>query len=320
VSAPTPNRHVAERGPEVPAASVTAIVPTLAHAARRVSLLRAVDTLHAATRNTRLTITAVVNGNQYVPEILAQLAGRGVRILHVAEASLPAALLAGRRSVETEFFCFLDDDDEYLPEAIDLRLEVMIGDRRAALVTTNGWRCVSGHDSLALERLGNVAEDPLAALFRENWLPSCAGLYRSAAVGVDLFEQPQPYLEWTWQAFRIALAGHRVAVLDRPTFRIHESASSLSKSKAYRASHIALYRRMLAQELRPDIRRVVRGCLATALSSESVALLKEGRISGAWKRHVQAMAFPGGWRRGSQTLRLVAATLGKVAMPWRFGR
>jgi hypothetical protein len=303
-----------------PLASVAAIVPTLADAPRRESLLRAVDSLRAAARNSRLTITAVVNGSRFDSAVLDSLARRDVTILRVPEPSLPGALLAGRRSVDAEYFCFLDDDDEYLPSAIDARVAVMTDRPECAMVTTNGYRHVDAADSMALSQMSSIPADPLAALFRENWLPSCAGLFRSEAIPVDLFEEPHAYLEWTWLAFRIASRGSAIAVLDEPTFRIHDSASSLSKSAAYRSSHIALYRRMLGMAERSDIRESIRGRLASALSAESVARLAENRLAEAWKLHCEALACPGGWRRGSQTLRLVVASIARLAAPSSAGR
>jgi hypothetical protein len=297
-----------------PPASVTAIVPTLADERRRESLLRAIDSLRAAARHARLTITAVVNGDRFDSGVLDSVLQRDVTILQVPEPSLPGALLAGRRSVTSDYFCFLDDDDEYLPSAIDRRIAAL--DRRpdCAMVTTNGYRRLAGADSMALSQMDSIPSDPLSALFRENWLPSCAGLFRSAAIGVELFGEPHAYLEWTWLAYRIASRGLAIAVLDEPTFRIHDSASSLSKSGAYRSSHIALYRRMLDTATRGDIRGSIRRRLASALSSESAARLEENRLAEAWKLHCKALACPGGWRRGSQTLRLVAASIARLAV------
>jgi hypothetical protein len=294
-------------------ASVTAIVPTLADTQRGESLLRAVARLRGAASVADLTVAVVVNGNRSDAGVVRSLEQPGVVILRVAEASLPGALLAGRRSVASDYFCFLDDDDEYLPDAIDRRIAVLEDLPGCAMVTTNGYRCRDGVDTTVLSNLASVPEDPISALFRENWLPSCAGLFRTAAVSAELFEEPHAYLEWTWLAFRIASRGLDVAVLDAPTFRIHDSASSLSKSPAYRSSHIALYRRMLAMAVRTDIREAIRRRLASALSAESVARLDENRLAEAWKLHLEALACPGGWRRGSQTLRLVGASIGRLA-------
>jgi hypothetical protein len=316
-----PRRSNADGAAEkAPPASVTAIVATLADAKRGPALMRAIDSLRAASRLADLTVTVVVNGNRFDAGVVRSLEQPRVVVERVAEASLPAALLAGRRSVTSDYFCFLDDDDEYLADAIDRRVAALKDRPECAMVTTNGYRHQHGVDAVALSQLASVPGDPLAALFRENWLPSCAGLFRTDAIGVDLFEEPQAYLEWTWLAFRIATRGLPVAVLDAPTFRIHDSASSLSKSAAYRSSHVVLCRRMLAIVDRSDIRASIQRRLVAALSAESVARLDEDRLADAWKLHLQALACPGGWRRGSQTLRLLAASIARLAAPSSPGR
>jgi glycosyltransferase involved in cell wall biosynthesis len=300
-------------GDVTPAPLVTAIVPTLGDEARKGSLLRAIDSLRNAARWTRLQVVVVVNGNRHAGSVLAALAAMDLRVLRIVEASLPAALLAGRRAVEGEYFCFLDDDDEYLPGAIDARVAALARQPEAALLAANGYRCRAGHDTLALSHLRAAERDPLSALFHENWLPSCGGLFRSRLVEDVFFTEPHGYLEWTWLAFRMAVAGRRVAVLDEPTFRIHDTAASLSKTAMYTSSHVALYRRMLKEPLRDDIRRLVRQRLATALSMDSVARLQGNDLRAAWREHLEVLTMPGGWRYGRQTIRLIGASLRRAA-------
>jgi glycosyltransferase involved in cell wall biosynthesis len=290
-------------------AAVTAIVPTLADMARRASLLRALGSLERAALRARVTITVVVNGQRDSPAVIEDLHARNVRLIRIEQASLPAALREGRRTVDTPFFCFLDDDDEYLESAIDRRLAAMARAPACALVASNGYRCVGDVSSLALSGLAQVPRDPLAALLNENWLPSCGGLFRSDAIGTDFFDDIHQYFEWTWLAFRIARAGCDVAVLDEPTFRIHDTAISLSKSPAYLAASVTLCRRMLQEGLSPAQEEIVRDRLCTVLSRRSVALLRQGDLSAAWTCHLQTLRNPGGWRYAHQTLRLVSASL-----------
>lgn len=292
-----------------PAPSVTAIIPTFADSARRDSLMRAIRSLFRSTQRARLSITAVVNGNRYRPEVLVELEALGVRLIQVAEASLPLAMLEGRRSVASDYFCFLDDDDEYLPGAIDVRLAALERAPGAALVVSNGYQRIDDIDNVLLERLLEVPDHPLSALFEQNWLASCGGLFRTREIGVEFFEQAEKYLEWTLLAFRLALSRKAICVIDQPTFRIHDSPSSQSKSPGTLPSRIALYRRMLCETLPADVRRTIRKRLATALSMQSVTSLKDHDLVASWKYHLQTLGCPGGWRYGGQTLRLLVATL-----------
>lgn len=76
------------------------------------------------------------------------------------EGSLPRALIAGRRTVATPFYSFLDDDDELLPVAIDLRLAPLLADPAVDIVASNGYQPKRGCDILFYSRLGLVAASP----------------------------------------------------------------------------------------------------------------------------------------------------------------
>ena len=61
------------------------------------------------------------------------------RVERLEEASVAKAQQLGRRSSRTEFFCFLDDDDEYLPGAVSMRLNELRADSSVDVVVTNGF-------------------------------------------------------------------------------------------------------------------------------------------------------------------------------------
>ena len=149
----------------------------------------------------------------------------------MAEGSLPAALRHGRSLVDTPFFGFLDDDDEYLPDAIAIRLAAFASDAAIDAVATNGFTNIGGVDRVRHEHPDAAATDPLRALLRENWLASCGGLFRTDRVTVDFFDGVTRHYEWTVLGFKLA-ASRRVLYVDKPTFRVYDSPGSLSKSRA----------------------------------------------------------------------------------------
>jgi hypothetical protein len=103
-------------------------------------------------------------------------------------------------------------------------------------------------------------------------------------------------LEWTWLAFRLVLAGKKIAFLDEPTFRIHDTADSASKSDAYRKSVISLHQRMLASRPRSDIARIIRVRLGSAWHDLATDHMRAGNWSLALNCHVRSLAYPCGWR------------------------
>jgi len=275
---------------------VTVIIPTMAEEKRHASLLRAIASVSDAT-NKPVRIVVVINGNRRSPDVENSLRNIGhVELLSLEVASLPLAHLAGRRAVKTRYFCFLDDDDEYLPGAIDARVGVLAGDESIDFVVTNGYRHLGGTDWPCLKDLDKVPAAPLAQLFRQNWLPSCGSLFRSDQIGAAYFEDGNAYVEWTWLAFQLCLAGEKVGVLDQPTFRIYDTQESASKTEAYLAAFDALYRKMLAKNPPRQIATLIKKRIGEEFHYKADSLRQEGLLLEAWKAHLKSLCYPGGWR------------------------
>ena len=158
---------------------ITTIIPTLCESGRRDALLRAVESVHQASVHP-VRILIIVNGQRFDPDLVDLLQSRkDVEVIQIAEGSLTKAHLAGRQNISTEYFSFLDDDDEYLAGALDTRLALMCNNCAADVVVTNGYSNQAGNDRLTYSRFANISANPLYELFQENWLHSCNHLFRS---------------------------------------------------------------------------------------------------------------------------------------------
>ena len=283
---------------------VTVIVPTMATRARAATLRRALDSIRASAREA-LAIVVVANGARADPALCDWLrTQRDIRFAHLATPSAPNAVRHGRSLVATPFFSTLDDDDEYLPDATAHKLAALAADPAADLVVSNGYRHRDGRDEPYYTDLAGVADDPLARLFAANWLHNCNALFRSARVGPEFFADYHPYLEWTWLAFRLALAGRKVAVLDVPAFRYHDTPGSLSKSRAYGETLLALYRRMLAAQPPAAVARLIRCRMGAAWHADSVRALGRGERRRALYCHLRSLCLPGAGRYLAYSRRL----------------
>jgi hypothetical protein len=211
--------------------------------------------------------------------------------------SLPLAQRIGRSLVRSEYFCFLDDDDEYLPGALRLRLAPLLADSQLAFVTTNGYKIADGvaEELLPRDLLATVRADPLAALSHVNWLASCGGLFRSSSVPVDYFDGETAFFEWTYLAYQLAL-DLRMAVLETPTFRIHDTAESLSKSSAYEEAEIKVLNKILALNLPPKVRRDLRAKIGRVWHTMADSAWRQGALGRAWRFHLTSLLLPGGHR------------------------
>jgi glycosyltransferase involved in cell wall biosynthesis len=294
-------------------AKCTVIIPTLATADRADSLKRAIRS--AGQGNCiKPKIIVLVNGRHYCEHLLSELKESSeAHLIRSSASSLAEALLAGRREVSTPFFSFLDDDDEYLPGAIDARLAILEASPEISVVVTNGFRHVQGQDQLAMQNLPNIPQDPLYALFQENWLASCGGLFRTRNVPVDTFLDIHHLREWTWIAFRLASEEFKIASLDIPTFRIHDTPASASKSEKYLLSQVGLYQRMLSMPPRPDIARIIRRRLPQAWHDVSSHHMEKGALDLAWTSHLKSLRHPAGWKYLSYTRKLLMPKAGSHA-------
>ena len=294
---------------------VTAIICTMAEQKRLSSLLHAIDSLQSAT-SSPLQITVVVNGQRRSPEVMAALEKiPSIKIISLTVASLTASRLAGRQSVDTPYYCFLDDDDEYLPKAIDLRLEPMLKNDLIDFVISNGYRHTSEKDKICLHNLEQASSAPFHALYKENWLTSCGFLFRSDSIGVDYFEDLHAYVEWTWLAFKLCLHQKKGVVVDVPTFRIHDTPDSASKSSAYGDAIHTLYLRMLERQPPADIAKIIRQRMGANLHSKADASRRKGLLSEAWQLHLRSLLCPGGLRYLPFSRHLLMASPSVVSGP-----
>jgi hypothetical protein len=287
---------------------VSVIIPTEAHVDRGPSLLRAIDTV-VTQRGVQAIPIVVVNGSRRDAQILHSLGcRRDLRLVTLEEGSLPGALRAGRALVDTPWFAVLDDDDELLPDALSVKVEVLAGDPAVGAVVTNGFIETGGQRTLNISDFSGFEADPLRALLRHHWLPPCAGLFRTDAAILPLFARIPAYLEWTYLAVAIALHC-RVRFLSRPTFVYHaDTPASLSKSRQSLLAQPAALARVLQLDVPADVRAHFEASLTMAYHEIATMELHDGHRAAAWWSHVKSLTGRRGWRHALYTRRLLYAT------------
>lgn len=284
----------------------TVIIATLALKERRDSLDRAIKSARTGNKSS-IRVLLILNGDRFHLPLVEELRARqDVELIQIPEASLSAAILEGRKQVQSPFFAFLDDDDEYLPGAVDLRITLMEKHPEASVVATNGYRCLDGNDQPAMPAKGDgFIDEPQQAMLEENWLASCGGLYRSKDLPISLFEGVARYLEWTWIGFRIASSGRKVFFSSAPTFRIHDTIASESKSDAYFANGAQILERMKSIASDKKTKKLLRQRLAQAWHDTSEFHRRRGNTRPAWHAHLRSLIYPTGFRYLAYTRRLL---------------
>lgn len=296
-----------------PMKTVSAIIPTLASADRQDQLRRAVRSIQQSTVFDQVAILVVVNGSRWDPATVRLLESlEGVTVHRLPAPSLPKAISHGRAQVATEFFCFLDDDDELLPASIEQRLHIMRTQPQTDLVVSNGIRRIASIESRAMLQFSLIHTDPLRALFRENWLASCGGLFRTSAIGQAYFDDYHDFAEWTWLAYQLAMDGKSMSFIDEALFVINDTINSRSKSLQYRTAFLDLYRKMLERHPPPEIEQLIHARISNALHDLSEDHLERGEFLKATQTHVQSMRHSGGLRFLSYSRHIAAGALRRM--------
>lgn len=273
--------------------TVTVIIPTTCEKRRETQLLRAIDSIRRQ-KGVSAEILVVVNGKRFDPDLLASLQSRNDLVVEYLElGSAPKACAYGRATVKTRYFSFLDDDDELLEDSLQVRLDALATDSSLDLVVTNGYNETGGKREIRVKNGEKVNDDIQMALIEANWLTSCGGVFRSDSITESFFKEPAEYNEWTLLAFRIACT-RKVLFINKPTFIVHSTPGSLSKSKAFVLSDADVIRSMISLTDRKDVQMALQRKLCGSLHYISDYLREQGSYFEAWKYHIKSLLCPGG--------------------------
>jgi hypothetical protein len=283
---------------------VCVLIPTLATPERSALLLRAIGSIRAQAP-TRPRIIVIVNGPQADATLLRNLQELpDLRVLRIAEASMPQALAAGRSVVDTEFFAELDDDDELMPGALAVRARRMAESDRPDAVITNTVVRGDGAETLVIDDIAAIRRDPLGTLLARNWLAPGAAMFRSESVPVEFFREMPRFLEWTYLGLVLARTS-RLAFVAEPT-AVHYVGHpfSVDRSRECLLGRPQAFARLLALDLPARARRSLRVKRGAAYHQAAATWLAEGRPGQAWQAHLRSLGSPAGWRYLLYTRRL----------------
>ena len=293
-----------------PLPRVSVIVPTTCETARGDLITRSIGSVFAQAGVTAELIL-VVNGSLVDQCLLDQWRREPRLTVHrIDEGNVSRARVAGLRQATGEFFSFLDDDDEFLPGALELRARLLRGQPELDVVVTNGFHHVDHdvtHVSAAFE--STIHADLGGSFLRQNWFASPASMFRRATCEIALFDTGLQHFEWTYLFFRLLSAGKRFHFDGRLTYRKYENnPASISRTAQYELAWPSILRRVLDLPLERRLKVLIRDSRLTALNHSSVLLLKGGHVAEAAGLHWQCLKA-GGWRFLPYTGRLVAAAL-----------
>jgi glycosyltransferase involved in cell wall biosynthesis len=303
---------------------VSVIIPTNVRKQRERMLDRAIASLRRQTHRS-VEIILSVNGGSANEETLSRLAQvPNLRLCRIREADQKLAMVAGRREARGDYFCFLDDDDELLPNSIEIRAAVLDQAPGTDAVTSGGYERVGVGEDMrdAIRRDSFEASDLLGTLFHQNWNASCGTLFRSAHFGAEFFDEDYrhpryralgfcpPHVDkgfsWTFATAKMCL-DHKASFIDVPGYIVNLHADSESNSLGYLLSGAAVWRAILHRGVPRKYRKALRRKLADVHHDLAGHYLRAGEWRNAWKHHLQTLLLPpSGLRYLSFTRHLLA--------------
>ena len=196
------------------------------------------------------------------------------------------ATWVGRSMVAGEYFCFLDDDDEFRPGAFAAAMKTLQQDpgldclaSNGIYITPAGARCVFANGRQLTQI--DYAEGPLRS---RNWLASCGGMFRTSTVGLDYFADLPRHREWTVIAFRIA-SRLNVRFVNRLSYRVFSSPASQSKRDSYIDAATESLEAMLRSAANPAHARAIRRQMSAANHYISSYYRIKGNFRRAWQAY-----------------------------------
>ena len=207
------------------------------------------------------------------------------------------ATFVGRALVASDYFAYLDDDDELLDGALERRAQIMRDRPDLDCVATNGYYVQGTTTRLMFEHTKELRQRGYvqSLLDAQNWLASCGGLFRTATVKMSYFKNLPPHREWTVIAFRVA-SSLNVQFEDVPTFRVHSSPGSQSKQDSYVDASIVIYDELKRCTNDARQRQLIRYGQGAAYRSMCSHYRMRRNFPAAWRAYGRAICSVGGWR------------------------
>jgi len=277
---------------------ITVIIPTTAEKSRKDTLLLAIESLVNQIEVTP-NILIVINGVLYDPDLKIKLENTSyLKVLYQITGSAPKACAFGRKQITSKFFCFLDDDDYLLPDAIKARIDIFKENESIDVVISNGLRKLPNKPVTPIFQEGMIQarKDPLKCLFtkKSNWMASCAATFRTATISSSFFDSHTEFYEWTYLAIRISLK-MKLFFIDEPGYVINATSNSLSTTPAFLIGQIEFHKAVSSLDLPKEIRKrsIIRW--VDSWHSLSEHYRRNGNYLLAWKAHFHSLSTISGF-------------------------
>lgn len=289
--------------------SVAVIIPTMCTSARADLLERAIDSVFF-NKELLIQVIVVVNGDKFDKDLVHKLMNDDrLLILKQVAANVSMARLFGLSHSNSEYFCFLDDDDEFLPNGLMLRASYLHGHPEIDVVVTNGIMH-QGDSSVPFINEDEYKDINVEfALSHMNWFASPASMFRAKSVDREFFNFNLKYFEWTYLLLLLVENKRKIQYVAHKTFIKYENnKDSVSKSIEYAKAYPDFLLSLGVIKLPSKIRKILDKKYINALHGLSEIYLHEGNRKDAWLTHLKCIK-KGGWSYLLYTRHLISSLM-----------
>jgi glycosyltransferase involved in cell wall biosynthesis len=270
---------------------ISVVIATTAEKKRAESIDRAINSV-IAQQGCNFNLIVVINGEIFDDDVRKSIEdNKLVQCHYLLEGSFPKALAYARSVIKTDYFCFLDDDDELLPSSLFARFSALECNPNMDVAVGNGLK---KHSDFAWQTHPNILSyqgNSLAALLKENgnWLASCAGMFRTETIPQQYFDDYAVYAEWSYIAFKLAIF-NKVIFINCLCYCINVQSESLSHNEAYLLGQYDMTRKVLILPLPMWAKKLLLIKVCDTEHTISERFLKNKQSARAWLFHLRSLS------------------------------
>jgi hypothetical protein len=248
-------------------------------------------------------VLVVANGSACDATIIGWLRSQpAIEVVQLASAGPGLARRVGAELARTEFVSFLDDDDEYLPNSLRIRVDYLDAHEDVNALVTNGLLCEGSQEVRIIPPLANLSSDPVVRAMQHGWQAGMLTL-RTKRVDLSALHPVLGHHEWTYTALCLSHT-NSVALHDALTFRYYKTPGSLSQTTQHVLAEPALWAHALEALAGSPYERLARARMGQALHSAATVYYENGNLQCAIRQHLAGLRFPGGMKRYGLSARL----------------